>query len=173
MLLLLFALLSSRSPVFQYLQRRIEVDLNASFLQGGRLLSRSSESCSATYKMLLLALKGSRCHHVIPGSGNQECQGHHGFLEQPQSTSLSTRSPARRESVVTTIREAPWAGLCGMDTLWPNTLEISLRVQGREGSAGAIQLASNHRNVPLNDPMPAVPKALWVVGKGQIYIRST
>ena len=60
-----------------------------------------------------------------------------------------------------------------VNTARPNTLEVSLRAQGRAGSAGAIQLASSQRNVVFYDPMHAVLRALWVAWKRQINIRPT
>ena len=54
------------------------------------------------------------------------------------------------------------------DTSRPFTLKISLRALSRAGLAGAIQLLPSQRNVALYDPMPAEPRALGAVGKGQL-----
>ena len=54
------------------------------------------------------------------------------------------------------------------DTSRPFTFKISLRALSRAGLAGAIQLLPSQRNVALYDPMPAEPRALGAVGKGQL-----
>ena len=46
--------------------------------------------------------------------------------------------------------------------------KISLRALSRAGSAGAIQLLPSQRNFALYDPMPAEPRTLGAVVKGQL-----
>ena len=54
------------------------------------------------------------------------------------------------------------------DTWRPFALKISLRALSRAGSAGAFQLLPSQQNVALYDPMPAKPRTLGAVGKGQL-----
>ena len=60
-----------------------------------------------------------------------------------------------------------------VNTPRPNTLEVSLRAQGTAGPAGAIQLASNQRNVAFYNPMRAWPGHCGLLMKGPINIRPT
>ena len=83
------------------------------------------------------------------------------FFLQPSPSCSSGISSAR----------TPVATRDAEDTSRPNTLKIHLRAQSRAGSARAIQLLPTERNVALYDSMPAKPRTLGAVGKGQTNIR--
>ena len=74
-----------------------------------------------------------------------------------------TKLSSRRSSA-----PAPMSTRDAWDTSRLFTLKISLRALSRAGSAGAIQLLPSQRNVALYDPMPAEPRTLGAVGKGQL-----
>ena len=84
------------------------------------------------------------------------------FLENGRSLAdLQTSAPYREVLLKdTTSLDVTWVGLCAVDTRGLS------RAQSRVGSTGAILLASSQRYVALYDPIPAVPRALRVVGRG-------
>ena len=102
---------------------------------------------------------------VFPGSGFfLSFPSSYGRPRGPASPSYLHQAVLQRRSSA----PAPMSTRDARDTSRPFTLKISLRALSRAGLAGAIQLLPSQRNVALYDPMPAEPRALGDVGKGQL-----